>query len=63
MRVPPYYSLVRGVALEDFWHNNDECEIGLSIRQEDRRPGKHHLCKQCPYCQVLNQPRPARTTW
>jgi hypothetical protein len=63
MRVPPYYSLLRGTALEDLWHNNNACEIGLSIRPRDRLPGKDHIRKQCPYCQVLNKPRPKVTSW
>jgi hypothetical protein len=63
MKVRPYYSLLRGLALEDLWHNNDECEIGLSIKPAERLLGKDHIRKQCPYCQVLNRPRPAVTTW
>jgi hypothetical protein len=63
MKVSPYYSLLRGLALEDLWHNNDECEIGLSIKKTDRLPGKDRLCKQCPYCQVLNLPRRPVTAW
>jgi hypothetical protein len=57
MLVASYYSLTRGIALENFWHDNDECEIGLSIWLADRLPGKHRLCKHCPYCQLLNQPQ------
>lgn len=64
MKVSAYHSPVRGVALEDLWHNNNnECEIGLSIRPADRLPGKARIHKHCPYCQVLNQPRPRVTTW
>lgn len=63
MRVPPYHSLTRGLALEDLWHDNNECEIGLSLPLVDRLPGKGNQRKQCPYCQVLNQPRPRHTTW
>jgi hypothetical protein len=63
MKVPPFYSLMRGLALEDLWHNNNECEIGLSIKLADRLPGKDRVHKHCPYCQVLNQPRPLVTTW
>ena len=63
MKVTPYYSLLRGLALEDLWHDNNECEIGLSIGPLDRMPGKDHIHKHCPYCQVLNQPRPPRPTW
>jgi hypothetical protein len=63
MRILPFYSPARGLALEDLWHNNDECEIGLSIGLLDRRPGKDRILKQCPYCQVLNKPRFASPTW
>jgi hypothetical protein len=63
MKVLPFHSPVRGLALEDLWHNNDECEIGLSIKQSDRLPGRARVPKQCPYCQVLNHPRPRITTW
>jgi hypothetical protein len=63
MKVPPYYSLVRGLALEDLWHDNDECEIGLSIGPLDRRPGKDHIVRHCPYCKVLNERRRAVISW
>lgn len=63
MKVPPYHSLTRGLALEDYWHDNDECEIGLSVGLADRRAGKNHIPKHCPYCIVLNQPRRAVTAW
>jgi hypothetical protein len=63
MRVPPYYSMTRGIALENMWHNNNECEIGLSIRPRDRLLGKNRIRKHCPYCQILNKPRLAVTTW
>jgi hypothetical protein len=56
MRVAPYYSLTRGIALEDLWHDDDECEIGLSIWPADRLSGKDGITKHCPYCQLLSQP-------
>ncbi|RZJ95129.1 MAG: hypothetical protein EOO60_01345 [Hymenobacter sp.] len=60
MKVFPFYSFSRGIAVEDLWHNNDECEIGLSIPLLDRRAGKDHIDKHCPYCQLLNAPRSVR---
>jgi hypothetical protein len=63
MTVTPYYSLVRGLALEDLWHNNDECEIGLSVGPLDRRRGRSYVWKHCPYCKVLNERRYACTSW
>jgi len=55
MQVAPFYSLTRGIAVEDLWHDNNECEIGLSIWPADRLAGKDHIHKHCPYCQLLNQ--------
>jgi hypothetical protein len=51
MKVAPYYALPRGLALEDLWHNNNECELGLSIGPRDRLPGKgkSRSRKHCPY--------------
>lgn len=65
MQVAPYYSLTRGIAVEDLWHDNDACEIGLSIATADRLPGKDHISKHCPYCQLLNEPWRAKVppTW
>jgi hypothetical protein len=65
MKVAPYYALPRGLALEDLWHNNNECELGLSIGPRDRLPGKgkSRSRKHCPYCEALNKPRPKVTRW
>lgn len=61
MKTYPYYSFFRGIAVEDLWHDNNECEIGLSIPPRDRRPGKDHIDKHCPYCQILNTPWSVRS--
>jgi hypothetical protein len=55
MRVTPFYSLFRGLAVEDVWHNNNSCQIGKSIAQADRWAGTDSR-KQCPYCQLHNTP-------
>ena len=56
MQIPPFYSFLRGIALEDLWHDNDECQIGLSIALAERLPGKDHIRKHCQYCDLLNPP-------
>ena len=56
MKTSPYYSFTRGIALEDLWHDNDECEIGLSIALAERVAGTDHILKHCWMCAVLNQP-------
>lgn len=55
MKVLPFYSFTRGIALEDLWHNNDECEIGLSIALADRLAGKDHIRKQYWLCVLINK--------
>lgn len=35
MRVAPFYSIYRGLAVEDLWHDNDACEIVRYIRPTD----------------------------
>lgn len=52
----PFYSLLRGIAVEDVWHDNTECPIGRSIQPGERIHGTGFLTKHCPYCQVLNVP-------
>lgn len=56
MRVPPFYSFLRGIAREDLWHDNDACQVGQSIAPADRVPGTDHIRKHCPFCTVLNHP-------
>lgn len=59
MRVAPFYSFYRGMAVEDLWHDNDACEIGASIPAAERLPGEGSPAitrKHCQYCRVLNQP-------
>jgi hypothetical protein len=56
MQVLPFYSLMRGIAIEDLWHDNDECPIGLSIALADRLKGTNHILKHCPYCTLLTRP-------
>lgn len=62
MRVTPYYSFLRGMALEDLWHDNDECPLGQSIAAADRIPGKDHIRKRCPFCALLQAPLPVVST-
>jgi hypothetical protein len=54
MRVPPFYSLLRGMAVEDLWHDNDACQIGQRIGLANRRPGRDHPRKHCALCAVHN---------
>ncbi|RZJ94926.1 MAG: hypothetical protein EOO60_01855 [Hymenobacter sp.] len=61
MRTPPFYSLFRGIAVEDVWHDNNDCQIGQSIAIQDRLPG-HNDRKHCPYCQIHNTPRDTSLT-
>ena len=56
MRIKPFYSFLRGMALEDLWHDNSECPLGQSIAKADRIPGKDDIRKHCPYCIRLNEP-------
>ena len=56
MRMPAFYALVRGVAVADYWHDNDECFIVKSIVLRDRLPG-HDDRGRCPYF-VLVETRP-----
>jgi hypothetical protein len=56
MQVSPFHSLFRGIAVEDLWHDNDECQIALSVAFTERLPGKDHIRKHCQYCNLLNTP-------
>jgi hypothetical protein len=65
MRIPPFYSPLRGIALEEVWHDNDECTVARSIAPADRLPGQCPSRKRCPYCALLDRPgssfqRPAK---
>lgn len=55
MLMRPFYSLLRGIAVEDVWHDNTECPLGRSIYPGERVIGKGELTKHCPYCAVLNK--------
>ena len=54
MVMKPIYGLVRGIAIADYWHNNDECFIVKSIAPRDRSPG-HGPWQRCPYCLLLDR--------
>jgi len=55
MRIPPFYSPLRGIALDDVWHDNDECTVARSIAPADRRAGLGPSHKRCPYCVLLDR--------
>lgn len=50
--MPPFYSPLRGIAVEDLWHDNDACQVGQSLARADRVAGKRG--KHCPFCHTLN---------
>ena len=54
MRVPAFYSPMRGMALSDVWHDNSECPIGQSIALGDRIVGKDGIRLRCAYCALLD---------
>jgi hypothetical protein len=56
MRIPPFYSPLRGIALEEVWHDNDECPVARSLAPPDRRAGKGPSGKRCSYCALLDRP-------
>ncbi|MBF9239483.1 hypothetical protein I2I05_18970 [Hymenobacter sp. BT683] len=57
MKIPAFHSQWRGLALEDAWHDNDECFIVKSIPRAHRIPGKETVTrKHCRYCVLLNEP-------
>jgi hypothetical protein len=63
MRVEPFFSPFRGIAVEEVWHNNDQCQIARSIASPERLPGTNDR-KHCKYFQLHNQPfkvEPTRT--
>jgi len=61
MRIPPFYSPLRGIALDEVWHDNDECTVARSIAPADRIAGVGAPRKRCPYCAVLDRPATAFT--
>jgi hypothetical protein len=63
MKVAPFHSKIRGLAVEDHWHNNNECEIGHSVPLGDRRSGEGRFCRQCPICKAMNQPLSKMACW
>jgi hypothetical protein len=63
MIVAPFYTSARGLAVEDVWHNNDECELGLSIPLHERLFGEGVQRKHCPVCQALNKPLSQPIRW
>jgi hypothetical protein len=54
MRVPSFYSHLRGIALTDVWHDNDECPLGRSIAPADRIRGTTDIRHRCAYCAMLD---------
>ncbi|RZK24571.1 MAG: hypothetical protein EOO56_00805 [Hymenobacter sp.] len=60
MLIAPFHSFMRGIAVEDLWHDNDECQIGLSIGLIYRVAGTGSIGKHCQYCALLNQPLPPK---
>jgi hypothetical protein len=61
MVIPPFYALVRGVAIADYWHNHSDCFIVKSIALADRFPG-HDDRGRCPYCAMFDSPVGRRPT-
>lgn len=55
MRIAPFYSPLRGIALEDLWHDNSDCPLGRSVALVDRIAGKNAIHKRCPYCAILDE--------
>ncbi len=56
MRVSPFYSLLRGMALANVWHDHDDCPLARSLAPADRRPGRPPSYAHCPYCALLARP-------
>jgi hypothetical protein len=54
MRIPPFHSPLRGLALDEVWHDNNECPMARSIAPADRRPGKPSQGSRCAYCAMLD---------
>jgi hypothetical protein len=63
MNTSPFHSQFRGIAVEDLWHDNTECQIGGSIAAIDRLPGKGRQRKHCPYCALHNLPLSPTVRW
>lgn len=55
MRILPFYSYMRGIALASAWHDDDECPIAQSIALADRIAGIDPLNKRCTYCELLDE--------
>ena len=60
MRVPPFYSPLRGIALEEVWHDNDECPINQSVALADRIPGTGTSHQPGRFCALLDATLVAR---
>lgn len=54
MRALPLYSYLRGIALEDLWHDNAVCRVGQRIALADRIPRTDGIGKHCPFCAISN---------
>lgn len=54
MRIPPFYSPLRGMGLTEAWHDHAHCPIARSIAPTDRRPGKGRQLARCAYCALLD---------
>jgi hypothetical protein len=53
---------MRGIALDDVWHDHSECPLGQSIALPDRVLGKGRAPKRCTYCAMLDH-RPQLSTY
>lgn len=62
MRVPPFYSSMRGIALVEAWHDHSDCPIGQSIALSDRNTTKDANCARCSYCAMLDHKPPRKNT-
>ncbi|SNS07107.1 hypothetical protein [Hymenobacter mucosus] len=56
MRVPPFHSPLRGIGLEEAWHDHSECPIGKSIHPHDRILGTGCSLARCKFCVLLDEP-------
>lgn len=56
MRIASFYSPLRGIGLEDVWHDQEQCPIGRSIALADRIAGREPSGKRCPFCTMLDKP-------
>lgn len=62
MRIPAFYSSLRGIALADVWHNDDECPLGKSISIADRIIVPSCIHNRCAYCIMLDRQLRFKTT-